>query len=434
MKKNIIVFLLITTGIGCILYPFISNFITGFNQTKLMVDYQTEVGVLTDEEKEEKIENAQKYNDELEKDIHVDVSLKEDEKVEAPSHLNVLDIGDKIGFIKIPKIDVNLPIYHGTSDKVLKSGVGHLETSSLPVGGKGTHAVLAGHTGLANGKIFDNIDKLEIGDIFYIIVLNKSLQYRVNNIVTVTPDDAKSIKVDTEKDYVTLVTCTPKFINSHRLLVRGERVIETKQEENKDSKEKSEGKEQKSQMIFSNVTKEIKSFIDENGKITILVGSIFILIGILIWSHKFIKIDNNNEEKIKMNIENKTKENTKNINKEKIKNNLERKNETENEEKIENKFKKLKSISLNNGKYKYTISKAIDITIEQCIEYYNKKELIKRGLTYNGLKFYIFSNKSDFSDMIFMKNNKIYVIHYDSTCEKIDYKEMTKYIMNNIKL
>ena len=294
MKKNIIVTLLVLIGITLILYPFISNYINGINQTKVIVDYQNEVEKISDEQKEEKIRNAEKYNEELEKDIHVDVSLENDNQNTPPSYLNLLDIGETMGYINIPKIEINLPIYHGTSNDVLKSGVGHLESSSLPVGGKGTHAVLAGHTGLATGKIFDNIDKLEIGDIFYINVLNKNLEYKVDNIVIVEPDDTNTIKVDPEKDYVTLVTCTPKVINSHRLLVRGERVDESTkkyfaEEQNNEKKENTT----KQEVIKENKKQEnvILKYIKENNRIVIILGIIIILIGIFILSHKYIKFD-----------------------------------------------------------------------------------------------------------------------------------------------
>ena len=216
MKRNIITVLLFIIGILLILYPFISDYITDKNKTKLIKDYQNEVEAMTESQKEERMKNAENYNNELTEDIHVDVSLED--------NTNTLDIGTILGYISIPKIEVELPIYHGTSDRILRNGVGHLEGSSLPIGGKNTHCVLAGHTGLARGKIFDNIDKLELGDVFYIKVLDKILEYKVDNIVKVDPNDTEAIKLEQEKDYVTLVTCTPRLINSHRLLVRGERV------------------------------------------------------------------------------------------------------------------------------------------------------------------------------------------------------------------
>lgn len=129
-----------------------------------------------------------------------------------------------MGYIEIPKIKILLPIYHGTSERVLQSGVGHLEHTSLPVGGKSTHAVLSGHRGLANAKIFTDLNKMEKGDVFYIKVLTRTFTYQVDQILTVEPTETKALEIEEGKDYVTLVTCTPYGINTHRLLVRGRRI------------------------------------------------------------------------------------------------------------------------------------------------------------------------------------------------------------------
>ena len=284
-KRNILSGIMLLIGIVLILYPFILNYITEKDQAKVITDYQSEVEVLTQSQKNEKIKNAEKYNNELSKDIQVDVSLDETEE-ENKDYLNMLDIGNTMGYISIPRIKVELPIYHGTSDNVLKNGVGHLEGTSLPIGGKNTHCVLAGHTGLASGKIFDNIDKLEFGDIFYIKVLDKTLEYKVVNIVKVDPNDTEAIKLDPEKDYVTLVTCTPRLINSHRLLVRGERVQDEKSNITNEEFEKIEPSSQK---VITTEENSFKTIIKGDKKIYIILGSILILIVIFIWSHIFIK-------------------------------------------------------------------------------------------------------------------------------------------------
>ena len=284
-KKNILSGIMFLIGIVLILYPFIISYITEKDQAKVITDYQSEVEVLTQSQKDEKIKNAEKYNNELSKDIQVDVSLDKTEE-ENKDYLNMLDIGNTMGYISIPKIKVELPIYHGTSDIVLKNGVGHLEGTSLPIGGKNTHCVLAGHTGLASGKIFDNIDKLEFGDIFYIKVLDKTLEYKVVNIVKVAPNDTEAIKLDPEKDYVTLVTCTPRLINSHRLLVRGERVQDEKSNITNEEFEKIEPSSQK---VITTEENNLKTIIKGDKKIYIILGSILILIVIFIWSHIFIK-------------------------------------------------------------------------------------------------------------------------------------------------
>ena len=284
-KKNILSGIMFLIGIVLILYPFIISYITEKDQAKVITDYQSEVEVLTQSQKDEKIKNAEKYNNELSKDIQVDVSLDKTEE-ENKDYLNMLDIGNTMGYISIPKIKVELPIYHGTSDIVLKNGVGHLEGTSLPIGGKNTHCVLAGHTGLASGKIFDNIDKLEFGDIFYIKVLDKTLEYKVVNIVKVAPNDTEAIKLDPEKDYVTLVTCTPRLINSHRLLVRGERVQDEKSNITNEEFEKIEPSSQK---VITTEENNLKTIIKGDKKIYIILGSILILIVIFICSHIFIK-------------------------------------------------------------------------------------------------------------------------------------------------
>ena len=126
--------------------------------------------------------------------------------------------------LEIPVLDINLPVYHGTSETILKKGIGHLSSSSLPVGGTGTHAILTGHTGLSSQKLFTDLDKIGEGDVFFINVFNEKLAYKVDNIAVVTPDDTSLLQIDGTKDYVTLITCTPYGVNTHRLLVRGVRI------------------------------------------------------------------------------------------------------------------------------------------------------------------------------------------------------------------
>ena len=149
--------------------------------------------------------------------------MTDEERKEYESLLNVGGNGI-MGYISIPDIDVELPIYHGTDNAVLTIGAGHLEGSSLPVGGTGTHAVITGHRGLPRAKLFTDLPKISEGSIFQITVLNKTLTYEVDQILTVLPDEVESLEIDPQQDYVTLVTCTPYGINSHRLLVRGHRI------------------------------------------------------------------------------------------------------------------------------------------------------------------------------------------------------------------
>lgn len=223
MKKKLIEILFILTGIVLIAYPIISVCMESFNQTVAISNYKEVINNLSQEEKENELQKAREYNSEMEGIVSVDISMSSSQE-ESVSYLNILNIGEAMAYISIPKINVYLPIYHGLSEEVLQSGVGHLETTSLPVGGTGSHAVLAGHTGLVRTKIFDDINKLEKNDKFYIDVLGETLAYEVDKIDIVLPEDTDCIETNSSKDYVTLITCTPYMINTHRLLVRGSRI------------------------------------------------------------------------------------------------------------------------------------------------------------------------------------------------------------------
>ena len=186
-----------------------------------------------------------------------------------------------MGYINIPKINVYLTIYHGTGDSVLDVGIGHLENTSLPVGGPGTHAVLTGHTGLVRQKLFDDIDKLEIKDKFYIYVLDEKLTYEVDQIKVVEPSDESDLKIVEGQDYVTLVTCTPYGVNSHRLLVRGKRI------ENEDDKESnqnttSSGIESRTEVITKNDRKNVNKALEKYKLYSLIISIIVILFLIII--------------------------------------------------------------------------------------------------------------------------------------------------------
>lgn len=172
------------------------------------------------------LEEARAYNREMLGNIDlIDPFSQEDTKLDAryESLLNV-DGSGMMGYIRIPKIHIELPIYHGTSETVLQAGVGHFWGTSLPVGGESTHTVLTGHRGLPTKTLFTNMDKLKEGDIFYIKVLDETLAYEIDQIKTVLPEETKGLSIEPGKDYATLVTCTPYAINTHRLLVRGHRI------------------------------------------------------------------------------------------------------------------------------------------------------------------------------------------------------------------
>lgn len=167
------------------------------------------------------LESARAYNEEL-ATCDYRWRLTDEQKADYEAQLDVTGEG-VMGYVDIPKIDVELPIYHGTSEAVLTVGVGHIEGSSLPVGGVGTHAVISGHRGLPSATLFTDIDQLAEGDVFYLRVLDEVLAYEVDQILTVEPDDLSALAIEEDKDLCTLVTCTPYGINTHRLLVRGHR-------------------------------------------------------------------------------------------------------------------------------------------------------------------------------------------------------------------
>ncbi|EHK2388883.1 class C sortase [Clostridium perfringens] len=208
-----ILILITLIALGFLLYPSFSNYINNKFAVSTISDYTEKINNVKDEEVDDLIKNINKYNYDL---------FNGTAENELPDYLNIHQ-GDVLGYIEIPSINIKLPIYYGTSVDILKKGVGVLEGTSLPVGGENTHSVLSAHTGLANQKLFTDIDKLKDGDVFYLNILKKDLAYKVNQIKVVHPDEIDELKISDEKDYVTLLTCYPYGINTERLLVRGER-------------------------------------------------------------------------------------------------------------------------------------------------------------------------------------------------------------------
>lgn len=206
------------------LYPIISSKLNYKKSLDRINNYASSVSNNTDKINETILKQAEKYNLKI-VDNYIQESFIE-EREASDEYLGLLNIESDgiMGYIKIPKIDVEIPIYHSTSSKSLQKGVGHFEGSSLPVGGKNTHAILSGHRGLPSSKVFTDLDQLKKNDMFYIYVLDKILAYKVDQIKIVKPSETKDLNVIDGKDYVTLVTCTPYAINTHRLLVRGKRV------------------------------------------------------------------------------------------------------------------------------------------------------------------------------------------------------------------
>ena len=235
MKKIRVIFCVIIfiTGLGIASYPFISNMVAQRHASQVVKDYETNVEEMDEEKIDAMKEAAKKYNEQLSNVVSVDDENENNEQGE--SYADLLNIGQSLGYITIPKINVNLPIYNGTSQDVLSKGVGHIEQSSYPLGGESTHCVLTGHRGLPSAVLFTDLDKLEIGDEFYLHVLDEILAYKVDQFKVVEPNESGDLEIIDGKDYCTLVTCTPYAINSHRLLVRGERT-EYKGEQDKQTK------------------------------------------------------------------------------------------------------------------------------------------------------------------------------------------------------
>ena len=227
MRKwtNVAIVLLIITGLSVMLYPTISSWYNSKYQINAIVDYDDSLSLLSEEYQEEQRQEAVKYNNQLNGAGIEDPFIEGSGMVLPENYASILDINDGImGYISIPQIDVQLPVYHGTSDDVLKKGVGHMEMTAFPIGGEGNHSVLTGHTGVPDATLFTDLKDLVIGDKFYISILEETLAYEVDQIVVVEPTKTSDLLPVQGEDYLTLVTCTPYGINSHRLLVRGTRV------------------------------------------------------------------------------------------------------------------------------------------------------------------------------------------------------------------
>ncbi len=223
-----ILLLIFFVGLSVMLYPAISSYWNSRTQTQAIIDYQAMLDNIPKKDYTAIFEKAGNYNDELAK---LDYPLLEHDRVKG--YNETLDISNTgmMGYLSIEKINLELPIYHTTDDDVLNVAVGHLEGTSLPVGGESTHCVVSAHRGLPSATLFTNLDHLEIGDTFTVKVLDRTLTYQVDQIKTVAPDDSSELAIIDGKDYCTLLTCTPYGINSHRLIVRGKRIATAEQRE-----------------------------------------------------------------------------------------------------------------------------------------------------------------------------------------------------------
>ena len=236
MKKRtgspitLLLILILLAGVSLLLYPTVSDYWNSFHQSRAIASYAEQVANIDDAQYEELWDAARDYNQSL---LHrPNDFILSDEQQEI--YKSLLDFGGNgiMGYIEIPVIDVMLPIYHGTKESVLQIAVGHLDWTSLPVGGAGSHCVLSGHRGLPSARLFTDLDKLKVGDVFMLHVLNEILTYEIDQILIVEPQDTDPLLIEPGKDLCTLITCTPYGINSHRMLVRGHRI--ESQEEPKD--------------------------------------------------------------------------------------------------------------------------------------------------------------------------------------------------------
>lgn len=225
--KKLLVFLLFGIALMLMMYPFIANYLFEHKTDSVVDSVQQTAEKLDDSEQKAEIEKAMRYNESLANEHVVLTDPFKEEKTEEDtaeyeSLLNLTNDG-VMGTVEIPLINVSLPIYHGTSDAILKKGAGHLQGTSLPVGGASTHTVITGHTGLSNAKLFTDLTELDKGDIFFLEVMGEKLAYQVDQIKVVLPTEMDDLKIVSGEDYCTLLTCTPYGVNTHRLLVRGKR-------------------------------------------------------------------------------------------------------------------------------------------------------------------------------------------------------------------
>lgn len=222
-KSTIVLIFIFAIGLSLLLYPSVSNYWNSFRESRALAGYVGAVAQLDDKEYEAILSDARGYNEAL---MDRPNRFNEVDEREHEQYMKLLSVNDDgiMGYVVIKKINVSLPIYHTTSDAVLQHGIGHLEGSSLPVGGYGTHAVISGHRGLPSARLFTDLDQLEVGDTFILNILEETLTYEVDQIRIVLPEDTEELAIDPAKDYCTLFTCTPYGINSHRMLIRGHRV------------------------------------------------------------------------------------------------------------------------------------------------------------------------------------------------------------------
>ncbi|MGX8832828.1 class C sortase [Amedibacillus sp. YH-ame6] len=223
MKRKLLTILLIATGLIFICYPYVSNYLMKYQQSVSIEDYQKTVKQLDKDQIKKELQKAYEYNDSLSGSVIRDPFIQGSGYTIPENYFSIINIDDVMGYIEVPKIKVYLPIYHGTEEIVLKKGVGHMKETAFPIGGIGNHSVLTGHRGLSSAKLFTDLDELKIGDHFFVHVLGETVAYKVDQIKVTNPHNTLYLQPENGKDYITLMTCTPYGVNSHRLLIRGER-------------------------------------------------------------------------------------------------------------------------------------------------------------------------------------------------------------------
>lgn len=230
IKKHFITFILVIillSWLSLLLYPTLSNIWNSYHQSEAIASYKHHVADMKQSKEEEMLSAAHAYNKTLATGVTPLLNLT---KSEIETYNHILDVTGTgiMAYVEIPKLKTTMPIYHGTDEAILEIAIGHIPGTSFPVGGKGTHSVISGHRGLPSANLFTNLNHLKNGDRFMIHVLGKTLTYKVDQILTVKPEEISALKIDPNQDYCTLVTCTPYGVNTHRLLVRGHRVVTPK--------------------------------------------------------------------------------------------------------------------------------------------------------------------------------------------------------------
>lgn len=221
--SSVVLVIMLVAGVAIMSYPAMSDWLNSSRHGATIVTYEKQVSSLDQESIDQMRSDAQEFNEYL-STLHPRFGVLSEEDLALYSSLLNVSTSGVMGSIRIPSIGVNLPIYHGVDESVLQVGIGHVESTSLPIGGPGTHVVLSGHRGLPSARLFTDLDRLKVGDRFELRVLGEVLTYEVDQIITVLPDELESLSIYPDQDLVTLVTCTPYGINTHRLLVRGHRV------------------------------------------------------------------------------------------------------------------------------------------------------------------------------------------------------------------